>query len=218
MSSNLPTVISENTGNTNCRMILSISIIIIVCLLIINTGSNRVCKDISESVSTSVNNTYVHVSPNKYYVSNPVQGQYIIIKNVNKKKLPINKIVVIGTNRQLYPLEREQSTIKKICDYGISFTFKLPMSVTISQIVIDINPYYQDQKNMRSAQVEIRDSNFKQVWQNTKQLNIESGYIFVYIQKPKIVEGDPQQVLCDGSLNCAQENVLNFQLQRDIWR
>lgn len=215
--SNLPSVISENIEDTNCKMVLSVGIIIIICLLIINTGSNRVFRDISEGMSTSVNNTYVHVSPSEYYVTNPVKGRYVIIKNINKKNLPINKIVVIGTNKQLYPLKRKQAVIKPIGKYGIAFTFKLPRSVTISQIVIDINSYCQDQVNMRSAQVEIRDMDFKQVWQNTEQLHIGSRYIFVHIQKSKIIDGDPQQVLCDGSLNCTQENVLNFQLQRDIW-
>ena len=213
----MPSVISENVSNTNFKMILSIGVVIILCMLIMNVGSDSVCKDITEGMSTSVNNTYVHVSPSEYYVTNPVKGQYIVIKNVNKKKMPINKIVVIGTNRQLYPLKRKQATIKPVGKYGASFTFKLPRPVTISQIVIDVNPFCQDQKNMRSAQLEIRDADFKQMWQNVDQLHIGSGYIFVYVQKPKIVEGDPQQILCDGSLNCTQENVLNFQLQRDIW-
>jgi hypothetical protein len=212
MSLNLPLVIRESDDSSNNKMIISIVILTLLILFVISFNN----VDNVECMSTSVNNTYVHVPRNEYYTTNPINGHYIVIKNLNKKRLPIKKIIVVGTNRQLYPIEIKQSVVKQIGQYGISFTFKLPKKILIAQIIIDMN-YNKTQKNMHTSIVEIKDKDLKTKWKNSDPLLINSRYIYVYIQKPKIIHDEPQQILCNGLPGRAQENILNFKLQRDNW-
>lgn len=216
MSLNVPLVVRENATAVNCRMVASVGIIIIL-LLVLSQTETRIPEPTVEGMSMIENNTYIHVPQSEYYTTDPVEGRFVVIRNNNKKSLPIDRIVVVGADRDMQYYKRKHAIIQKSGKHGVAFIFKLPRDTLISQIILDTNIFCEDQKNMHASHVEIRDGDFKSVWNNTDPLEIGIRYIFVYVQKPKIIHGDPQSVLCNGLPSCAQENKLNLQLQRDIW-
>ena len=167
-------------------------------------------------MSVSENNTYVKIPPQVYYTSEPQVGQRVVISNVNQKALPVTGIVVIEPSGQMHKVSRKHAVNRKLGKNGISVEFNLPKRTTISQIVLVINVWCPAGGNMHTASVSIRDKN-KKVWENTQPLKWGEKYIDVYVQKPRIIHGPPQQILCNGRPNCTQENVLNEHLQENVW-
>jgi hypothetical protein len=211
---NVPLVAREEASTKNCKMMLTIGFAIIVIVVLVGTIRDPVSN--VEAMSDIANNTYTEATTGEFYTTNAVKGQYIVLYNINKAKLPVTKIVAIDVNRQIHPISRKNATIT-MHGTGTRMVFDLKKEMTLSQIVIDINVFCAARQNMQTTMVEVHDKDHTTVWHSTKPLTVDSRYISVYIQEPRIIQGEPQQVLCNGLPTCGEENILNSFLQQNVW-
>ena len=208
---NLPHIMKEGGTPKHCRMVVVIVIIIIMAIVFMNYSNNPdVCfTDVEHMQDDPVR---------KIYSSDPITGQYIILTNLTKNRIPINKIVVTTENRNMINIPISHAIIKPTGKNGMSIMFKLPKEESITQVIIDMKKFCTYKKNITTTQMEIKNKNNKTVWKYNESLPSDKDYIYVYIRTPKIdysVRPSPSQQLCNGSANTEydQENILNNSLQ-----
>ena len=193
---------------------------------------NRIYKTIMISVvvigilfyMTIQNNNFIFQNNNMYpeYMTNipdtntPVVGKYIQILNNNKKYIPINKIVVIDTNRTVIPIYNKTAKVVKMGKNGVIFEYTLPKLTNISQVIIDVDLFDKRSENISTAQVRIRDNDYDTIW-TSKGLLPLSRYIELNIVHPKFIYPIPQQKLDNNLTKIQQDDRLNFMLMKNTW-
>jgi hypothetical protein len=206
----IPLVKRENDISKTCKMLFIISsvIILIICFFYYKK------KDIY------LQPIFNNVEPIKSVVSNdktqPMLGKFIQLINLNKKNLPIYKIVIIDKDRNIFPIYTKYAKILNIGKKGSTIQYELPKSIYISQIIIELNTFDARAKNITTTQVRIRDAEFDTVWTNNKSLYIDK-YVNVYVANPNLIYPTPQQILNPDLSAYEQEVALGYHLMSNTW-
>ena len=141
---NLPYVKREESIFTNCRMLTTITTIIIVVMFLIYMFYDEV--QIETMMSESENNTYVKIPRQVYYVTRPETGRYVTISNMSRKILPVKNIIVIDAAGKMQQFMRKRATTRILGEHGVAIEFMLPKSIDIAQIVIEVDVFCKHQK------------------------------------------------------------------------
>ena len=198
----VPLITQEDATTKNCRMILVLGFIIAITLLILYTYSDHkyMADDVlyfNDEPSPSYNK-YMNDESIDVHSNEPVSAKYITIINTNRQNIPIEKVDVICLDRRIIPIKRENAKIRRLGKTGISMEFELPQEEEITQVILDINTWCASRKNMLTTQLELKDKNRRTIWSNTKPMTVDTRYIYIYVVKPDIIYGPPNQVLCTG--------------------
>ena len=158
---------------------------------------------------------------NKKYKLQPISAKYIILQNINRKTIPVNKIIIIDNTRQIYKISIDEASIKNMGS-GISITFTLPRELIVTQIILDINIFCASQKNMRTTQLTLKDKKYNTTFENETPFDVGKRYIYIHMIKPKIIYGgsEPEDGLCRGKPGVSdsdQELILNESLLHNTW-
>lgn len=206
----IPLVKREDDVSKTCKMVFITGgiIVAIICFLYYqNVGiytpsiSNRMLPMIS---FTPDDNT------------KPILGKFIQLINLNKKIIPIYKIVVIDEDRNIFPLYTKNAKYTDIHVKGSMLQFELSKPVYISQLIIDLELNDKRKENIITTQVRIRDSEYDTVWTNDKPLYV-NRYVDVYVAQPHIILPIPQQVLDPDLSTFDQEVTLGYHLMKNTW-
>jgi hypothetical protein len=148
-------------------------------------------------------------------IGSPVNAQYIVLINNNKKIIPITKLVVVQKNRQLLELNRKLAKFTN--DGGSIMSFNLNKEFSIAHLILDVDLFCRQKTNIATTQVELRDKNYKVVWSSDKPMFINTRYIYLDMVKANLIYPTMQNVLCNGSGISNQEDKLIDHLKRDVW-
>jgi hypothetical protein len=200
----IPKVVGETDESKNAKMTIVFVMLLIAILLCIHY-QNQPDNTHNHHLTHAAHLNTVSVDLHNTETNSPIKGKYIILTNMSKKNIPVQKVVVMAANRQLYKIDVEQSNhckFNKAGKYGSIMEFELPKEMLISQIMIDVNQFCGSRDNIRTTQVEIRDADRKIVWTHDRLLAVGERYVTVYVVKHDIkLDNKPQQVLCTGSPN-----------------
>lgn len=220
---NLPIVKGEDAFSKNGRMIFIIGIIVVGMLMIINIQS------------THQNDLYIpqYVKKNpvrmecmqsdhmKTELSNaPVMAKTIVLYNLNKMTIPVNQIIIIGTDNVISYITRNNAIVTHTNRGGSSVQFNLPKETRIKEVIVDVDMVSKSRANITTTQVDVRDKDDTVVWTNCEPLYNGKRYISLRIVKPLIIYPTMSQKLCtglSGEQPCTQENTLNNTLQENTW-
>jgi hypothetical protein len=212
---NLPLVKSEDSFSKNGKMVLVVGIIVIVMLVLMNSHAQY---QTDLYIPQYKKKNPVNMAPMEFDCINaeqhndPVMAKSIILYNLNKMSIPINKIVIIGTDTQMEYFPIHRAVVSHPNKKGVRIRFELPKETQIKEIIIDVNAMYDDSRNITTTQVEVRDSDNTVVWSNCKPLQYDYRYVYLRIVKPKFIYPVMQQKLCNGlsgASDIVQENVLS---------
>lgn len=210
-SIDIPHVAREGYTSKNYKMVL----VIVIILITIFTTMNKSCS--KKNIYFPDDKITEQFNPiNVEHLLSPVKCQYIVFTNLNKKVIPIRKIVIMLKNRRLVPISINKAIIKNLGKNGTQITFKLKKEELITKIIIDLNVFCPSRKNMQTTQVDIRNKNNKSLWKYNKPLTVDERYINLFIKSPHIIHSDHHQLLYKNS-KCSQENILNTILQNNTW-
>lgn len=221
MSFKIPRIISENLSETNLRMILSIGVIVVlIVLFMIMVEKNMQIPNTGSKLRKPGN-----IGIKYENVTKPVVCQYVLLRNINKTNIPVDKIVVMSDDTQLHALYANDGNVCIIdqhSPYGSMMLFYLPKEMMVTKIIIDSNPFGTYHNNLQTTQVETLDSNFNSTWTYTQTIRTDTRYAELPIVEPRIIYDTPSQSLpvergnqCDGG---TQELILNKHLASNIWR
>ena len=228
---NVPRVENESDSSKNTKMTTVICIVFITILLLIYLQKP---KSVPHVHHTTNQLETVAIDIHNNTTNTPVAGKYVVLTNINRKNIPVKKIVAIGANRQLYPVDiKDASKFNKAGGNGIVIEFELPKEILITQIIVDVDVLCGSHPNIRTTQVELRDADHKMVWSYGELMPVGDRYVTVYVVKPKIVyDNKPQQVLCNASAgngryghgtpayrsqDCNQELILTDNIATNSW-
>ena len=222
----IPLVVSEDAEIMEGRMFLVITIIIIVMLLWVNHMNCSHIPDaigdqtvISRDIPNSIEHLYLQSKNESFtsvleYENSPVDAKTILMTNLNKRKIPVNKIVVIDNQGRLHVIK--QSANIPYGDDGVQMVFILPEQMKVQKIIIDVNQFCVYRANISTTQVDVINQDKKITWSHGKNLPINHRYVYLDIVKPVLVYPDKQDILCkkenDEPIH-SQENKLNSILQ-----
>jgi hypothetical protein len=208
---NIPIIKTESKNSIECKMVNTIicSTIIVLILYYMCLQNNKLNLQRS-----SIYTEYMtDVTP---ATNEPVIGKYIQITNINKKYIPINKIIIIDINRKVIPIFNKSANTMKLGKNGITILYTLPKLINISQIIIDIDLSDKRSENIVTTQVRVRDNDYDTLWTNKKQLKL-SRYIELTIKQPTYIYPIPQQQLNNNLTGIQQDDHLNFNLLENTW-
>ncbi len=228
---NIPRVERETDASKNVKMTTVICIIFIIVLMAIylqktpDTPHFHHAHSQLDSVAIDIHNNTTN---------EPVMAKYVVLTNINRKNIPVKKIVAMAANRQLYPVDiKKVAKFSKTAGNGTVLEFELPKEIPVVQLIVDVDVMCGSHPNIRTTQVELRDANHKMVWSYGQLMPVGDRYVTVYVVKPKIVyDTAPQQVLCNGSTcdgrygygtpayrsqDCNQELVLTDNIATNSW-
>jgi hypothetical protein len=223
MSIQIPLIEREDALSKNCKMACTITVVVIIMMWLSNSSKSSHnshskihmptnCRNHKHSMEAMSSDTMKWSTTGK-----PVNAQYIVLINNNKKKIPINKLVIVQKNRQLVKVSRKDAKHINHNDKGITMTFDLGREFVATQIILDVSRFYKSRDNIATTQVEIRDKDYKIVWSSDKQLPSDKRYIYLQIVETNIIYPIPQEILCNGSTIHEQENILTANLQTNVW-
>jgi hypothetical protein len=214
----VPVVKDETAITKNFRMISFISITIIITLIIMNHVLEyhvNICIPPMPPTMESFKSDCINQNSKNI----PILAKYIVLKNLNKKKIPVMQILYI-TDANIIKYIPIQNAKQKYINKGVNIQFELPKETKIKQIIIDIDEFSKWLPNINTTRVELRDINNFKVWSNCKPLYSDKKYIDLHIVNqniiyPVIAQKLPERLSTnsDGS----QENVLNYVLQENSW-
>lgn len=156
----------------------------------------------------------------KIYENSPVKIKYVVVQNINKKLIPIRKIIVIDIDRNLTEMSIDESSMSDMGESGLSITFELPYEITATQIVLDVNSFCESNVNLHTTQMVLKDIDNNIVWENIEPFRIGKRYVYVYMVKHRIIYDEQMNGLCRGKPNDSdtkQELILNKFLSDNIW-
>lgn len=225
----IPLVVSEDAEIREGRMFLVITIIIVVMLLWVNHMNCSRIPDvygeqaiIKHDIPNSIEQLYLKKNEGftsaLEYEGSPVDVKTILLTNLNKRKIPVNKIVVNDNRGRVHIIN--QSANIPYGDDGVQIIFTLPEQMKVQKITIDVNQFCTYRANIHTTQVDAVDENKKITWQYGKNLPINHRYIYLDIVKPVLVYPEMQDILCEkenDTSTCSQENKLNNHLQLNVW-
>jgi hypothetical protein len=149
----IPVVEMEKTISKTCKLIYVTGIIIVLIIMVgyYHTGNNFLIKSHQMIKINTKNQTKQNMSNEK------ISGN--MIRVISVKFTPIQKIVIIDTDRNVIPLFTKDHVSKKLPDnrYIIEYNIKNP--VTVSQIIIDIDTTDKKSLNIIHTKVEIVNNN-----------------------------------------------------------
>jgi hypothetical protein len=146
----------------------------------------------------------------------PVLGKFIQFVNIDKKILPINKIIIIDKDRNMIPISLGNAKVSPSNEKGSILEFELARPTYITQFIIDLNINDKRCDNILTTQVRIRDSDYDTVWTNKDQLYVDK-YVDVYVARPHMIYPIPQHVLDPNLSKDGQEVTLGFHLMSNTW-
>lgn len=226
----IPLVVSEDAEIREARMFLVITIIVIVMLLWVSHMNCSRIPDrigeqtiISQDIPNSIEQLYLKTG-NETFISaiehenSPVDVKTILLTNLNKRKIPVNKIVVKDNMGRMHIINK--SSNMPYGDDGVQMIFTLPEQLKVQEIIIDVNQLCPYKSNIHTTQVDVVNQDKKITWKHGKNLPINHRYIYLDIVKPVIVYPEMQDILCEKeneTSTCSQENKLNKHLQLNVW-
>lgn len=207
----VPIVQRENDASKNCKMVVVTGVIILLIICVMFYQKN-------DQVYTYGNSEYIEpmMVVNHENSLNPVLGQFIQLINLDKDMIPVNKIVIIDKDRNMYPLSTKDAIYTKVRKTGSMWQYKLTKPVYITQIIIDLNMSDKRKENIVNTQVRIRDTEYDTLWTSNKRLHVES-YVDVYVARPHYIYPIPQQVLDPDLSTYGQEVTLGYHLMSNTW-
>ena len=234
MPLSIPRIVREDAYTKNCRMAITIGIIILITLWVFTSSSDS---------NTSHKSIYIPSDDAQHFANRklrmepmasdeeiknstfgePIKARYIVLINNDKKIIPVDKIVVVQKNRKVIERVRSQAKISYHNATGVTMTFDLGPDKTITQIILDVNRFcgygsrHPLKNNIRTTQVEARDEDYHLRWFSETILPSDKRYLPLYIVRPHIIYPAPQEILCNGNSICEQEHILNVHLQNNIW-
>lgn len=241
----LPVVSIESNACINTKIVLFVLVIIILTALIKNVSNTRAlqCIDIKklelsnntniDKYAKNLNLTDTSQLTNKKenlmnadvvnmkYINRKrehkdIIGKYIEIKNNNRKKIPINKVIVINDNQEVIPLINFTTLQTKT---GVIYTYILPKTETIRQIILDISIFNYFIENVKTSQVSILDETKNSIWVYNQIINTNNRYYTINISEPKIIYDRPKNLLCTNiDEDCSQEKQLIISLAENVWQ
>ena len=218
----IPEIINENSINETYRLILYI-IIMILILLMLNSFKSPSCintNNLELSNLTNVDNNSTILNLKEHLTNNQltdISGKYIQISNMNKKYIPINKIIIINNKRKLIVLTDFE---KKETNTGVIFIYRIPTIENITKIILDTAKFNRYLDNVKTSNISILDSDKNIVWTYNNIINVQKDrrYIDINIIDPIIKYDRPNNILCKNtSENCDQEKQLNISLIKNTW-
>ena len=214
----VPVVKDETAITKNFRMISFISITIIITLIIMNhviEYNVNICIPPMPPTMESFKSDCINQNSKNI----PVLAKYIVLKNLNKQKIPVMQILYI-TDDNIIKYIPIHNAKQKYINKGVSIQFELTKETKIKQIIIDIDEFSKWRPNINTTRVELRDINNFKVWSNCKPLYSDKKYIDLHIVKqniiyPVIAQKLPERLSTNSDVS--QENVLNYVLQENSW-
>lgn len=197
---NIPIVEREDYKSKTCKMVITVSIIIIFILYLMFCKSNDhlIYNDgIYEPMLNKKNNE-------------PSLVKFIHITNLSVPFIPINKIVVIDRANNMIPIYTVNAKYTKL-KRGFLLEYELFMPVYVRQIIIDIDLDDIRHTHIKNTQIKTLDTDKKTLWEYNEQIHI-SKYIEINITKPIKEHITPQQILEPNSSINEQESTLNYLL------
>lgn len=228
---NIPRVENETYQSQNTKMTITISIIFILILLGVYLQKSPSMPHLHHTTAQLDSISAISNDISKPSNNLPVPAKYITLTNINRKNIPVTKIVVMSVDRQLHPIYIKNSTKFNKCG-GIVLEFELPKEMPIVQLIIDVDVLCESHLNIRTTQIELHDMSHKLVWSYGKLMPVGNRYITVYVVEPNIIyDNKPQQVLCNGSTvgchglstpayrsqDCNQELLLSENIATNSW-
>jgi hypothetical protein len=210
MINRIPLVKREGDVSKTCKMIFITGgiILIIICFLY--------CQTVDIYVPPISNRMEPMISLDLNDGNKPVLGKFIQLINLNKKILPIYKIVVIDIDRNIFPLYAKNAKHTNINTKGSMIQFDLPKPVYISQLTIELELDDKRKENIITTQVRIKNSEYDNVWSSTKPLYVNK-YVDVYVAQPRIIAPIQQQLLDPNISTYGQEVELGYHLMKNTW-
>ena len=204
----IPLIIRENDISKTCKMLFIVGGIIILMIYLMHYQN------------TNIYYPKCNVEPMKNVIpddkTQPVLGKYIQLVNLNHKRLPIYKIVVLDKDRIMHPLYTKSARYTELFKKGSMIQYELPKGVYISQIIIELELDDARSKHIATTQVRIRDAEYDTVWTSTKPLHVEK-YVDVYVASPYLIYPVPQQLLDPDLSTCGKEVTLGYHLMNNTW-
>jgi hypothetical protein len=209
---NVPEVINESDFSKNNKMILTLTIISIIIWYIFENTKNNICL-----VSSNKYNEYMTDTSNtKIDETKSIIGYYIQISHNNKKVLPINKIIIIDSNRNIIPIYTKNAKKLDNGKNGVILEYKLINPTNISQIIVDVNMLDIQSKNIVNAVVKIINKENKTMWINTGILHL-SKLIEINVNDPSYIYPTHQEKLNHRHNSDEHEFVLKNKLIENTW-
>ena len=208
--SGIPVVQRENDISKTFKMVIVTGciIVIIVCFLYYQD---------TDIYIPHIDNTFKAIKSHKPYdITKPVIGKFIQLININKKILPVDKIVVVDNNNSIFPLLTKNAKYTDINKKGSMIQYELSEPIHINQLIIDLNMFDARRGNITTTQVRIRDAEYDIVWSNNDPLSVER-YNDVYMEKKNIIYPTQQQILDPNLSTNDHEATLGYNLMKNTW-
>jgi hypothetical protein len=210
---NVPSVITESVYSKNYKIVLTVAIIILLLWYTFDHNNIILCLDESNKYNeymTDIQNI------NKIDNTKSIVGQYIQIAHNNKKILPIHKIVIIDSNRNIVPIYTKNAKKINTGKNGMILEYTLAKPTHISQIIIDVNVLDIQSKNITTSSLKIKNKDHKTVWVNSGILYL-SKLIEININTPAYIYPINQERLDHRHNSNEQEFILKNRLIENTW-
>jgi hypothetical protein len=178
--SEVPHVEKELIFSKTIKMVCVIGIIILLLVLYVYYYDKTQTKLIKKpNIINALSLSYILP---KSQFNRPILGDHIVLYNLTNI-IPINRIMVITTDRNIISLEASDAEIKYPRG-GMSLKFRLPSSLLISQIIVETDVNNTFSPNITKTQVEIMKNN-NVVWSYNNTLFLEK-YNYVHVYQPHL--------------------------------
>lgn len=215
----IPHVKRELVFSKTIKMVYVIGIIILLIIVYVFNYDKSQKKLIKKP--NIINAPVLNCMLSKSQFNRPILGDSIILYNLTNI-VPINRIMVISTDRHIIELETSRAEIKYPYG-GISLKFYLPKPLVISEIIIETDVNNKFSPNILKTQLDIMKNNTV-MWSYNNILQLKK-YNYVHVYQPHLESVSVDTYYPDKAedfkyLNLSvndEERILNTKLMDNTW-